>query len=240
MNKTKKSRFALFISITLFVFAFTIATNGQDDRGKFDKSTIPDSATKASQFVPKGWKIEEEIKGDVNNDNKPDLLLKLVEDKTKETKNGSMIDRERALVIAVADGGTWKKAAVADKLLQCTGCGGAFYGVVDAPAYVKVVKGVIVVNQDHGSRETSEVTLRFRLEKETGRFLLIGFDYAESDRLDGSSVTESTNYVTGTRITTFIKRRKPATKKTQIAKTKMYIDDVDYEELEGQASERVG
>ena len=111
---------------------------------------------------------------------------------------------------------------------------------MDAPANVKIEKGVIIVNQDHGSRELSEVTFRFRFEAESGKFLLIGFDYAEHDRATGSSATESTNYITGARITTTGNGKKDTTVKSTVKKSKIYIDQIDNEKFEEDASKRLG
>ena len=226
---------ALFTSLPARSFA-------QDVRTVIDKSKIPATAGKPSGFVPAGWKIEEQLTGDLNSDSKPDYLLKLIEDKPTESKDGVRIDRARALVVVLQDAdGKLKNAAVADKLLQCTGCGGALYGLTDAPANLKIEKGVIVVEQDHGSRTTSDVTFRFRFEPETAKFLLIGFDYKSGDRATGDAASESTNYITGTRITTTSngKDKKDTTTKTTVPKSKTYLDQIDYEKFEEEASGRV-
>jgi hypothetical protein len=227
--------------IALFA-AFPVTSLAQPDRAAIDKSKIPATAAKPSGFVPAGWKIEEQITGDLNGDSKPDYVLKLVEDKPKESKDGIQIERVRALVVVLQEAdGKLRNVAVADRLLQCTGCGGALYGLVDAPASVKIEKGVIIVQQDHGSRTVSDMTFRFRLEPETSRFLLIGFDYHSGDRATGDAASESTNYITGARITTQSngKGKKDTTTRSQVAKTKTYLDQIDYEKFEEEASGRV-
>lgn len=241
INRNLKAFIAGFFACTLLILFSSNLTSGQDDRAAIDKSTIPATAAKLAGFVPAGWKIEKQINGDVNADGIADSLLKLVEDKPSEDKEGMKIDRARALVIILkGSDGKLTNAAVADKLLQCTGCGGAFYGVVDAPADVKIDKGVIVLDQDHGSREVSGMTFRFRFDAASGKFLLIGFDYQSNDRLNGNTVSESTNYVTGARITTQISGKGKTTKtRSQVSKTKTYIDQVDYEKFEEEASTRV-
>lgn len=227
---------------TLLMLSGVSLSFAQSDRPAIDKSKIPATADKLTGFVPSGWKIEEQINGDVNADSISDVLLKLVEDKPKEDKEGRQIDRARALVVVLkGTDGKLTNGAVADKLLQCTGCGGAFYGVVDAPADVKVDKGVIIVDQDHGSREVSGMTFRFRFESASGKFLLIGFDYRSGDRATGDAASESTNYATGARISTRsnAKGKKDSVSRSQAPKTKTYIDQVDYEKFEEEASARI-
>ena len=230
-------RFSIIVCACL---CFVGITSAQEDRTTIDKSLIPASANEISKFVPKGWKIEEQLKSDFDADGRPDYVLKLIEDKPAKDKDDNPIDRARALVIVMQnENGGYRRAAVADKLLQCTQCGGAFYGVVEAPANITIEKGVIVVEQDHGSRWVSDMTFRFRYEPETQKFLLIGFDYINNDRAERNGVNESTNYLTGVRIVQRTGKRE-TTSRTQIPKTKIYMDDVDYEKLEEDAVNRLG
>lgn len=212
------------------------ASRAQDAPAIFDRESLPATAAKVTDFVPKGWKIEEQIKGDVTADGVADVLLKLIEDKPK--KEDEFVDRSRVLVVLAGDGeGKFRNAAVADKLLQCTGCGGAFYGVVDAPAKVSIEKGVIVVNQDHGSRWVSDITFKFRFDEQPNMFILIGFDYSTRDRAEASVVSESINYLTGKRIATNSKGKKTT---TTVAKKRLSIEEVDSSEMEAAAAKRLG
>ncbi|MDQ3821255.1 MAG: hypothetical protein M3362_26745, partial [Acidobacteriota bacterium] len=170
-----------------------------------------------------------------------DYALKLVEDKPAKDKDGTATERQRALVILLRDkDGQFKRAAVTDSLLQCTRCGGAFYGVVESPANVKIAKGVLIVEQDHGSREMADLTYRFRYEPETQRFALIGFDYRTVDRLTTNVITESTNYLTGVRETFRGKGKRDLKSRKVIPKQKLYIEDVDNEKFEEEVSTRLG
>ena len=220
----------------LILMVAALSSFAQDEAKPIDVSKVPATAATAAGFVPSGWKIEEQIKGDVNADGREDILLKLVED--KPVKQDEFVDRSRALVVVVktAEGG-WRNAAVADKLLQCTGCGGAFYGVVDAPANVSIEKGVIVISQDHGSRWVSEISFKFRYDEQPGKFILIGFDYSTRDRAEGSAVSESINYLTGKRIAMNSKGRKTT---TTVVKKRLSIDGIDSSEMEAAAAKRLG
>ena len=187
--------------------------------------------------MPPGWKIEEQVTGELNGDGLGDYALKLVEDKSAKVQNDPAIERARALVIVLqGKDGKLARAAVADKLLQCTRCGGAFYGVVESPANVKIEKGVIVVEQDHGSRNLTDTTYRFRYDPETQRFILIGFDFSDADRLTAATVSESTNYLTGVRVVKRGKGDRDTTSRAQIPRKKVYLEQVssgDFEEAAG-------
>jgi hypothetical protein len=100
---------------------------------------------------------------------------------------------------------------------------------------VKIEKGVIIVEQDHGSRDLTNTAYRFRYDADTQRFILIGFDFADTDRLTGKGVSESTNYLTGVRRVT---RGKAITSST-ISRQKIFIEDVDYEKFEVDADKRL-
>lgn len=239
--KFRNLAIGVFAAIMIFTAVPTFAQDeAVEEDIKLDRELVPETGANLIDFVPKGWKIEEEITGDVNADKVPDHLLALVEDKPAVDKDDMKINRNRALVIVLADKeGHLTRGAVASSLLQCTGCGGAFYGVLDAPAEVTIEKGVIVVNQEHGSRFVSNTTLRFRYSAGSNEFLLIGYDYGGRDRAEASVATESTNYTTGSRITYIGKGKKNVTTRSRAVKAKISIEDVDSEKLEEEASARM-
>ena len=223
--------------IRLGFLVFLIAAGNcfaQDDPARIKKSQIPPTGSQTSDFVPAGWKVEQQLAADLDGDGAPDYVLKLIEDKPAKTPEDTVNDRARALVVLLGSGeGKLTRAAVADKLLQCTQCGGAFYGVVEAPAQVTLEpRGVIVVEQDHGSNEVSNMTFRFRYDAGSRRFVLIGFDYADRDRATAKTASESTNYLTGV--------RKTNGRASTVSKTKIFLDDVDYEKFEEDAGKRLG
>ena len=69
---------------------------------------------------------------------------------------------------------------------------------------------------------------------------MIGFDYADADRLTANVVSESTNYFTGVRITFRGKGKRDVKTRTVIPKKKISIEDVDYEKFEESATKRLG
>lgn len=220
--------------------AFPVSSPAQENAVSIDKSRIPAEAKDVKEFVPSGWKIEEQVTGDLNGDAVPDYALKLIEDKAAKTADDVANDRERALVIVLKNReGKLTRASVADKLLQCATCGGAFYGMLEAPANVQIKRGVLIVNQDHGSREVTELTYRFRYDAASGKFLLIGFDLLSRDRATGEDVSESTNYLTGVRVTKRGKGKKNTTSRTTVSKDKVDLEQVDNEKFESEAGERL-
>ncbi|MGQ0761440.1 MAG: hypothetical protein ACT4OT_05415 [Acidobacteriota bacterium] len=225
----------------LILLVCGITTFAQDEAGTIDVSRIPAHAKDAASFVPAGWKIEEQVAGDLNGDSLPDYVLKLVEDKPAKDADDMPTERGRALVIALAaTDGIFKRAGVADKLLQCTRCGGAFYGVVETPAGVTIEKGVVVVEQDHGSRNLTNTTYKFRFEPATQRFRLIGFELADADRLTAQVVSESSNYLTNSRVITRSKGNRDLKTKSRLSRHKFYLEDVSSEEFEMAAYKRLG
>ncbi|HRA41050.1 MAG TPA: hypothetical protein PK108_10880 [Pyrinomonadaceae bacterium] len=234
-----KTSFAAVIAIAAAVILMPQFTFAQDEDKPIDKSAVASTGTKASDFAPKGWKVEEEVKGDVTADGIPDLVIKLIED--KKTSEDEPVNRNRALVVAVSDGkGSYRTAAINDNLLQCTSCGGAFYGVLDAPADVAIVKGVIVTSDESGSRWVSNTEYKFRYDSTLDKFVLIGFDYASRDRAEASVSSESTNYITSKRITETSKGKRTVKKTAVIKKTVITLDELNAEELEGEALKRLG
>ena len=231
----------LRIAICACVLVLPALCFAQDERAVIDKSLVPATADELQKFVPRGWKIEEQIKGDLNGDSVADFALKLIEDKPDKDASGDPTERYRAVVIVLQEaGGKLTRAAVAGKLLQCTRCGGAFYGFVETPATLEIKNGIIEVNQDHGSRNLTNTYYKFRYDAATRQFVLIGFDYADADRLTANVMSESTNYLTGVRVTTRGKGNRDIKTRTVIPRKKISIEDVDYEKFESDATRRLG
>lgn len=193
------------------------------------------ATTKA--FVPKGWTSQNEQTGDLNGDGLPDAVLHLIEDKQNE--EGEFEFQERALLILFkTTDGKYSRAAVAGKLLQCAGCGGTLGAIGEkAAADVKIEKGVLIVSQFSGSRESTDLLQRFRYDAPAQKFLLIGEDVKNYDRVTGASNTVSTNFLTGKQII----EKKTYNEKTEkevtlsrkvkvVAKTSKTIEQADYEQ----------
>jgi len=219
----------------LLLHAFSSVAE-DNNRVVLDEKLVMETGLKIADFVPKGWKIEQELKGRLNPDSLEDIVLQLIEDKPEQNSKGEDQDRYRALIILLkTPDGKYHRAAVAGKLIQCTGCGGVL-GSGGAGADLKIVKGVLLVSQLSGSRAATDHLRRFRYDKQSRRFLLIGEDIKEWDRGTGNSVVTSINYLAGQQVIEKKQYNQKLDKDVtlgkqskSIEKKQIPIEDVDYE-----------
>jgi hypothetical protein len=183
-------------------------------------------------FAPRGWKIEKTVKGDLNRDKQTDSALVLVENKPAKDKEGDPTARQRALVVLLRTGKGWTRVGFNNTLLQGTRDGGAFYGVVETPVNVSIVKGVLQVNQDSGSREITETTHKFRYDARKNGVFLIGSEMVDRDRATGDVISTSTNYLSGVRIVSTYKvdSDKTSAKRSQVSRTLRKLDSLKEDE----------
>jgi hypothetical protein len=229
-------KLTVMIALVLGVMMFAGTSRAQDEERRFiDLKQVPVEGNAAQDFVPRGWKIEEQTEGDLNGDSRPDMALKLIEDLPEETADGALNIRYRALLLLLkTENGKLHRAAAADRLLQCTGCGGMLGN--PGGGVITIEKGVLVVSQLSGSRESTDLTQRFRYDPRLKRFVMIGEDIENRDRLTGESESQSSNYLTGvktirkTRLDKSGDHEIPVSSKTQrIPARKRFIEDIDYE-----------
>jgi hypothetical protein len=208
-----------------FVFTcfpgFSPLGSAQDSPTAIDKSLIPAVGDSVIQFVPAGWKIEAQVKGDLNGDALPDFAVKLIEDKPAKGQDGKPVERYRALVVLFQNkDGKLTRSGVADKLLLCTGCAGHLDD--DAPTSVRIENGSLVIRQESGGEE-GDTLYRFRYEAGTQRFRLLGYDFKGF----GPRPSSSSNYLTGLLTITRGKGAKRKTERIRLPIEKIYLEDVD-------------
>ncbi len=146
-----------------------------------------------SSFVPAGFKLARSKAVDLDGDGRSDRALVL-----RRTRAGQGGARPRRLVILRGTGGgRFAGAGTGKRILLCTRCGGAFFGVATPPIRLSVKAGSLVVRQESGSREVTTQTFRLRLR--AGATTLIGYDERVRDRLTGGVTATSTNLLTGER-----------------------------------------
>ncbi|MEO6725515.1 MAG: hypothetical protein ABIU20_02790 [Blastocatellia bacterium] len=219
----------------LILFLLFWSPNAEvQDGAKIDVAKLPGKAAMVREFVPSGWTIEAQIEGDLNKDSIPDLAVTLVEQMPANADKDNPPERQRALLLLFkTTDGKFSRAALANKVLLCTRCGGAFYGMVETPVNVEISNGVVIVKQEYGSRELTEETFRFRYEPESRQFAFIGMDVKSFDRMLGKGVTESSNFLIGVKFITKT-RLDPQTDKTtttsntrqRIKQDKKFIENV--------------
>ena len=224
-------------ALTIFTFSAADAR-----AAKIDATKIPKTAARTTDFIPAGWMLEEQLKGDVTGDGNPEFLMTVMEEKPASMKEDDIYEKDRALIIVSRDDeGKLSLVGVGANALQCGGCGGAFYGVIEAPASVTISNtGTIVLGQESGSNTVSESTITLRWDAAAKKFMLIGYDYAYRDRTNGDYATESINYVTGDRVVKQGKGKKDTTAKTKVTKSKTYLETVDYSKLMEDSNKRLG
>jgi hypothetical protein len=181
-----------------------------------------------SDFVPKGWKIEDQQTGDLNNDSVPDLILQLLSENAKDE------DYDRTLLILFkSQDGSLSKAVEAKKILRCSKCGGM---LGTGLSEIKVEKGVLILDTLYGSRDSVNYILRFRYDAGSKKFQLIGEDIITADRAKGTQETTSINYLTNKKIVTKEvpteatgeKTKVVSEKESKITPQKKYLEEIDY------------
>jgi len=224
------------LMLGICTLAMTLPAFAQAEGPPLNRAKMPVDASRVSDFVPSGWLIEAQASGDLNHDQLQDLAVKLIQVKPAGSDDTIKVRHRALLLLFKRPDGKWHRAALAEHLLQCTACGGAFYGVMEAPANIKIANGILIVEQDYGSRKVTEQLFRFRYEAKHGKFFLIGYDMSDRDRATGEFLEESSNYLTGKKIVTKSrideKSEKVVTVSNQtvkIPKTRQGIEDVNYE-----------
>jgi len=222
------------VHLVMLLAAFGIAGSagaaalGAQDAPPFDASRVPATGRQTHDFVPPGWKAAAEATGDLNGDGRPDHVLHLVPTGTWYDPNAiSAAPDAHALVIVLAEpGGRLRRAAVATRLLPSV-----------VPQYLlemRIRNGVLIVHQNFGMTQVSDLTHRFRRDPATRRFVLIGRDqffYARPQEA-GDTRRISENYLTGVRLTTIGRwgsgdTARETTTREQIPRTRTDFEAVD-------------
>lgn len=229
---------ATILAFCILLFPYTLLAD--EERRYIDESKIPTEGLTPTDFIPPGWMIEDAVSNDLNGDHKRDLVLELIELPSLKTDEEPAPVRSRALVILLrTKSGGFHRVALAKRLLRCPTCFGAMAGEEGSGADIRIVKGVITVEEIWGARETVKTELRFRFNPRSKHVELIGEDIEHFDRGTGSKLNISSNYLTGVKLIEqqeydrqserFIKI---STKSQRIPKIKRFIDDMDYQEYE--------
>lgn len=221
MNGKKLRLFTNSLVISATICSMFVGMAIAQSARSLNANLVPVQGKTVQNFVPKGWKIQDKVEGDINRDGKPDTVLTLIE-------AGTQSERGRALVILLKQpNGNLQRLAVANKLLLCSSCAGVLSSPDGAGTSIEIKSGVITVSQLSGSRLATETLHRFWIDKSSQRLVLIGKDITDFDRANGDSTVTSQNYLTGQQIVqTFRGQKLVSTKKSPIPKSKQLIENV--------------
>lgn len=226
----------LKILALLALVALATTIHAQEEKRRFlDLKQVPVEGNSTQDFVSRGWKIEEQVEGDLNADSTPDTVLKLIEDLPEETPKGALNIRYRALLVLFQTvAGKLERVAAGTRILQCTGCGGMLGN--PGGGVITVEKGVLIVDQLSGSRHSTDLIQRFRYNARLKRFVIIGEDVIHADRLTGEKTSVSSNFLTGDKFTGTTRLDKSGEHEIglsaitqRIPVTKRFLEDIDYE-----------
>jgi hypothetical protein len=154
-----------------------------------------------------GWEVDAWGEGDLDGDKRADLVVTLKQPAGKgktEAGAGDVAPPTWLAVYVRAAGGELRLHTRAQHAV-CLGCGGMKAGpdeIVGTPSIDH--NGVLTVDYEGGSREIWNFRLKWRLDKGTNHFALIGETYNAVDTLSedgkgeaGALSSQDINYVTG-------------------------------------------
>ncbi|MEA2163265.1 MAG: hypothetical protein QOK37_1392 [Thermoanaerobaculia bacterium] len=164
--------------------------------------SIPAQARTTAGFVPKGWMIESQSRGDLNGDGAVDqlLVLRMTNPRNNITNSGlgtpQLDTNPRILVVAFAGrAANGYSLALADHTLIPRHTNPVMDDPLESAAIVKGAVQVSLVSwMSAGSWYTTQKKLTFRYQD--GCFKLIGYDSTETRRNSGEVSAVSVNYQT--------------------------------------------
>lgn len=203
----------------LFLFTGIASPDAQGALNCSEKS-VP-----AGLPIPPGMHVEDCVRGDLSGDGLNDFALILDPDRDNHESDTTI------LVLLQKEDGSFEKVGSNEKLSLPD------YGPSGGMGISIEKKGVLVIDVLVGSRSGSQGIWRFRLDPKRRRMRLIGFDMLGYD-VDGSGTTESTNYLTGRRVTEawIYSEKKQArvvtrSQTTSVATPRTFLEEVTSEPL---------
>jgi len=163
-NENPKMNRSLFLTYTILIFA--INTNIAQKKTPLD-------------YIPNGYKLFEQYKGDLNNDEKEDFVLIIKDTKQKnivENRFGDIVDRNRRGIIVILD-----KENNYDKVVENKKCflsenedGGVY---MPPELWINIEDNKLKIHYGHGRYGSWKYIFKY-LESD---FKLIGYESSESN-----------------------------------------------------------
>lgn len=168
-----------------------------------DYPVLPAHATRAEGFVPSGWRIEQQLRGDLNGDKREDLVLVLRQQDPRNIVEhdgfgiSPLDSNPRMLAIAWATPDGYSLAAQNHTLITRHEAPN-LSDVFEEGAGVSIVRGTLQTTlfffSNAGSWSTGSASYTFRWQE--GAFALIGYDRSSMLRNSGQTESLSINYST--------------------------------------------
>ena len=192
----------------VFAFAFGLCWSVSVVAQDLDAPTVvfPEllrQGADATAFVPQGWLLEREIKGDLNADGIDDLVLVLHDnDPANLTKPDLGMDvplntNPRMLAVALADGEGGYRLALANSTIIPRVIYTNMSDPLSEAGGVSIDRDSLVVAiyyfYSSGGSDTGHMDFRFRYENDD--FRLIGYDRTNVNRMSGEIETVSANFL---------------------------------------------
>ena len=157
----------------------------------------------ATAFVPQGWLLEGEIKGDLNADGADDLVLVLHDNdpanllKTEWAPETPVDTNPRMLAVAFADAKGGHRLALANSVIIPRIIYTNQSDPLSESCGVSIDRGSLAVAiyyfYSSGGSNTGNISFRFRHENKN--FRLIGYDRTNVNRMSGEIETVSANFL---------------------------------------------
>lgn len=191
----------------LIGFLFTVSASAQElVIPKVTYPALPKEGATADAFVPKGWKLERQQRGDLNKDGQDDLLLLLRMDDAKNILKNDGLGQNpfdtnpRVLAVAFGSGaGKPFTLVLEDHALIARTEDPVMEDPVGDEGAVAIERGTLKVTlslfSSAGSWSAGNSTFRFR--HGLRGFELIGYDRVSTQRNTGEVEEISINYLTG-------------------------------------------
>ena len=166
---------------------------------------LPVHAASATGFVPKGWALEAQAKGDLNGDGVPDLMLVLRDQSPKniipnpDGLGDDPLDSNPRILLVALGGKDGYRLIAANHDLITRHTDPDMEDPFDANGGLLFKNGAFQIDvssfYDAGSWQTEDVTFTFRYRH--GQVVLVGYDSTTVSRNSGEMDGVSVDYLTG-------------------------------------------
>jgi len=211
MSTSKYSLLPILLTLLCLLSTACNDSNANND------AVISQSAS-IQGFVPEGWEVDERITGYIDHDSIEDIMLtikKIESDNQDDTTQGNIL-----LILIGQGNNVYKQIVRSNSLLPCSGCLGVMGVFGENSATILLENRVIIIGWFGGSRNSTEVALKFRFDVDSNKILLAQEEIIKSDRTIGVNSKTVTNYFQGYKINNGLKE--------SILKRRIPIENVEF------------